>query len=1128
MDLSNTLHHMIYGCPIDSDQPALLASSTDLPQSVQAEWRRSAIVDALPVSPDITDGPTSADQSQSATQAVGLFRVRNGHYLFARAAQDAANRAEPCSIHEYVQLTRSDLNAIGGNIGLLAEHLFYEPIPFFTTPFQTLEPYGLPTSPTWTFDRRVAVISHLAEVYGKGDLRPLLVMLSAALSDRQILITGMPGGTADRLLLMQGLLMLLPVFARLEMTFTTHTRSTDVEMRRRVRVIFSDESALSDPGEISQDAQGNQNGETQTADHLSADEPEGITLVSGSAEAAVVIEATRWHIDFHNDLSREPDMPDWDDVRMPYTEALERIWQKDRSPRTLASEIRAMELAHGVIAENISFQTALAQMAAAYSQDQQVLAGETLPIEQVHAALTRVSPANALLYQQYMKLLLNHAMQQRDPEAARIVTAAMDLDPELDRKLGETFREHLDRQPDAVYFAIRTHLAALLAEAEALATSEATAEPLATSESAAAYSAANGAAANGASASTSTSTPDQTTDAATDGSADDTGPDGALAATAPAKTAEPTQSIGQDDDAAPDQVDQPHQTATETATSPDRSEAPEADGLIPAAPAPTAVLERWLPRLHAAALRSLEIASTDSDNEILLEWLRLIVREPSAYQLNDILQNGISAVQNRAHSDGPLGFQLLQITARRVPEAVQRLLTDEALVNALADPLSTALEHYTPQAIQDLLAQSRILYLLTLTQAASAASAEMQSAEGDDTETTAVSPLGERVFTPEIIEQIWLLYTEENNRSPASHPYHPGRLLQTLLTDGLTWLSGESLTRLLALMLGLAVDDPLRAYTPQLIRESSAKDETSLATALQTSNVPQDSVLNIVGVAVNENALTPEQAVDTYFQMIDAQAWNRSALPLGEQVVRTLQHNPALDVAPEQTWKLLSFGTDTRSELITRVIARRTFSTIEKRENEKELVEQFTRLYDLTLWNSAVRQQVLNQWREFCRQQTTARLQQIEKQLEGRKSTEDGRVILQTVLALRRVFNKRSFEEFAEAVAMTYSILQGLSDAFDPAPKSSSALDPVTLRQELDVRRDELTPDERRVLAKNLKELNGLIGVMNEHRSRATLIRREEELERQLLSGEYTPQSAMDMLKWLSGYLDDSHKAQKS
>jgi hypothetical protein len=76
------------------------------------------------------------------------------------------------------------------------------------------------------------------------------------------------------------------------------------------------------------------------------------------------------------------------------------------------------------------------------------------------------------------------------------------------------------------------------------------------------------------------------------------------------------------------------------------------------------------------------------------------------------------------------------------------------------------------------------------------------------------------------------------------------------------------------------------------------------------------------------------------------------------------------------------------------------------------------------------------------------------------------------------------------------------------------------VREEIDARQSELTPDERRVLAKNLRELGGLIAEMAEHRSRATLMRRGEEIERQLINGEVSPHSAIDTMKWLSGYLD--------
>ena len=44
--------------------------------------------------------------------------------------------------------------------------------------------------------------------------------------------------------------------------------------------------------------------------------------------------------------------------------------------------------------------------------------------------------------------------------------------------------------------------------------------------------------------------------------------------------------------------------------------------------------------------------------------------------------------------------------------------------------------------------------------------------------------------------------------------------------------------------------------------------------------------------------------------------------------------------------------------------------------------------------------------------------------------------------------------------------------------------------------------------------------VMAERRSKSGLMRREDNIERGLLSGEQSPHSAIDTMKWLSGFLD--------
>jgi hypothetical protein len=42
---------------------------------------------------------------------------------------------------------------------------------------------------------------------------------------------------------------------------------------------------------------------------------------------------------------------------------------------------------------------------------------------------------------------------------------------------------------------------------------------------------------------------------------------------------------------------------------------------------------------------------------------------------------------------------------------------------------------------------------------------------------------------------------------------------------------------------------------------------------------------------------------------------------------------------------------------------------------------------------------------------------------------------------------------------------------------------------------------------------------MADNRSKASLIRRGDDVDRQLMSGEQQPHSAVDALKWLAGYL---------
>ena len=85
--------------------------------------------------------------------------------------------------------------------------------------------------------------------------------------------------------------------------------------------------------------------------------------------------------------------------------------------------------------------------------------------------------------------------------------------------------------------------------------------------------------------------------------------------------------------------------------------------------------------MHEAARKSLEVAIQDGDVGTLAGWLELIAHEPGAYQLHEILKaRHPMAASERAYDDGDLGIQLILIAARRVPEIVQDLYADEALI----------------------------------------------------------------------------------------------------------------------------------------------------------------------------------------------------------------------------------------------------------------------------------------------------------------------------------------------------------------------------------------------------------------------------------------------------------------
>ncbi|MCA9914256.1 MAG: hypothetical protein KC496_12955, partial [Anaerolineae bacterium] len=157
---------------------------------------------------------------------------------------------------------------------------------------------------------------------------------------------------------------------------------------------------------------------------------------------------------------------------------------------------------------------------------------------------------------------------------------------------------------------------------------------------------------------------------------------------------------------------------------------------------------------------------------------------------------------------------------------------------------------------------------------------------------------------------------------------------------------------------------------------------------------------------------------------------------------------------------------------------------------------------------------------QYVGKNTLGTLQKLDKALDGKRELAELRSIVQTSIALRRAIGSRSLAEFGEAVHTTYNLLQALSESFDPGNGLGTNVDTLTLRRELQIRADEMPQEARYVLASNLKGLAQLITALADNRSKPGIIRRDDRLERSLATGEQPPQSAIDMLRWFSGYLE--------
>lgn len=505
----------------------------------------------------------------------------------------------------------------------------------------------------------------------------------------------------------------------------------------------------------------------------------------------------------------------------------------------------------------------------------------------------------------------------------------------------------------------------------------------------------------------------------------------------------------------------------------------------------------WLKRLHNAAEASVAVAIESGDAATILSWLKLISREPLRYDLSDILGVTMLAAQDYVEDSPELARELLIVAVKRQAEMLEALLGDETLLQNLPDTVYAALIDFQNEAIESLGTDSRELFLLGLSRVIKAESHSVTSA---------------------IIRELWQLHIQQQ-ATKLPPEFRPVALIQSLAEHPQCFVNGAA-GNLLTLILADGTQDELFFQIVPMLADIEQFTD-ALAHAFEQSPRQLTEKIDILSALLSEEAPGSQALVDVISTLLINSNWSEENLPLVEQLSRVMTQHPDTIATMGVLWKLSEISATQKNELVLKVASRRLLENIGEMPSEAQVVESIQRLRKDSNWSSIGRSVLVKWWRNYTREQGTGQLQKVDKLLDGKRSMEDLRAIVQTGIAMRRVIGKRSLEEFSNELAITYNLLKALSEGFDSSDK---LVDSMTIRQEIDSRADELPLELRPVLSTNLKELAQIVTTLSDNRSKASLIGSDDSVERKLVKGEQEPQSALDVMRWLSGYLDGVQK----
>jgi hypothetical protein len=199
--------------------------------------------------------PPWNQQSEAMPASFGLFRGDTVDYILAKAQTGAGGQAQ---IH-YLIVPSLALRRVGGNLYLF-EPFAKEPIPSFPTqrmdlPTFTLDNPHPPSSDTQTDDLLKLI------TFCKNDLKTVGGLLAGLVQAMGIGIINAPPSLHDRITFVQGLLAMLPVPARVAITFATSVvnpaqtntqikfLTSDVRPERHLIFDWSTGKLLQDPPE---------------------------------------------------------------------------------------------------------------------------------------------------------------------------------------------------------------------------------------------------------------------------------------------------------------------------------------------------------------------------------------------------------------------------------------------------------------------------------------------------------------------------------------------------------------------------------------------------------------------------------------------------------------------------------------------------------------------------------------------------------------------------------------------------------------------------------------------------------------------------------------------------------------